>query len=212
MFPEPGLTRQGEPDEKYRFHHRRKDMNMEMEKVVTPLGRVLLERRQAQLEKVILESQERLAELNQGDPGEGYQDGYLLDSQMNVQMLERRLRDVKEVLRGAQVAERPKQSDVIALGHQVHLSLTYPSGETEELTVVLLPSQELSLVEGELLSGEVPVSPISALGTAILGKAAGSTFQYGVNHGTVEGKVLGIGVWQRAFEPLDLADLQSTNP
>jgi transcription elongation GreA/GreB family factor len=185
---------------------------MHTEKVITPLGRVLLERRQAQLEKVILESQERLAELNHGDPGEGYQDGYLLDSQMNVQMLEQRLRDVKELLRGAQLAQRPQQANVIALGHRVHLSLTYPSGESEELTVVLLPSQELSLVEEELENGEVPVSPISALGTAILGQKVGSTFQYGVNHGTVQGKVLGIGVWHRAFEPASLPTLQTTNP
>lgn len=180
---------------------------MDTKKIITPLGRILLERRRAHLEKVILESQERLVELNQGDPGEGYQDGYLLDSQMNVQMLEQRLRDVKELLRGAREAERPTQADVIALGHRVHLSLTYPSGESEELTVVLLPSQELSFVEEELENGEVPVSPVSALGTAILGKKVGSTIHYGVNHGTVEGKVLGIDVWHRAFEPASLPNL-----
>lgn len=186
-------------------------MNMQAQKIVTPLGHTLLERRKAQLEKVILEAQERLVELNQGDPGDGFQDGYLLDSQMNIQMLEQRLRDVTELLRKAQLVERPQQVEVVALGHQVRLSLTYPSGESEELTVVLLPSQELALVEEELENGEVPVSPFSALGTAILGKKAGSTFHYGVNHGSVEGKVLGIGVWHRAFEGAQVSNLQSTN-
>lgn len=110
--------------------------------VVTPLGRTLLERKREQLEKVILEAQEELVDLNQGSPGDGFQDGFLLDTQMNIQMLEQQLRQMTELLKDAAEVKKPQQTDVVALGHRIQLNLTYPSGESEALTVVLVPSSD----------------------------------------------------------------------
>jgi transcription elongation GreA/GreB family factor len=45
----------------------------------------------------------------------------------------------------------------------------------------------------------VPISPHSALGNAIFGKKSGTTFQYDIEAGTVQGKLLKIEVWQPAF-------------
>jgi transcription elongation GreA/GreB family factor len=64
---------------------------------------------------------------------------------------------------------------------------------------VLTGSPELSLVEEHLQNGEVPISPISALGQAILDKKVGATFDYPVENGVVQGQLLKIEIWQPAF-------------
>ena len=169
--------------------------------VVTPLGRSLLKRKKEQLEKIILDTQEGLVDLNRGAPDDGFQDGYLLDTQMNIRMMEQQLGQITELLRDAVEAQKPQQSERVELGHKVRLHLTYPSGDSEQLTIVLIPSQELWLVEEELPNEELTVSPNSALGKAILGQKAGSSFAYEVDAGCVNGKLLKIEIWQHAFEP-----------
>lgn len=168
--------------------------------VITPLGRTLLQRKQKQLEKVILKSQEGLVEINQSDPGDGFQDGFVLDTQMNLQMMEQQLQLLTELLRDSCEAEKPPHNDAVTLGHRIRLNLNYPTGESETLTVVLIPTHELALVDGQLRKGELPVSPNSALGAAIVGCPRGATFQYEINDGIVQGKILQIDLWPRAFE------------
>lgn len=168
--------------------------------VLTPLGRALLQRKKEQLEKVILNTQEGLVDLNRGTPDDGFQDGYLLDTQMNIRMMEQQLGQISELLRDAVEAPKPTHNNAVALGHKVRLNLTYPSGDGEQLTIVLIPSQELWLVEEQLTNGELPISPNSALGKAILGQRAGTPFTYEVDAGCVEGKVLKIELWQHAFD------------
>jgi len=167
--------------------------------MVTPLGHRLLTQKKEQLEKIILEAQEGLADLNQGDPGDGFQDGYLLETQTNIQIMANRLREIRNLLTEAVLTTEPQHKDTVTLGHKVWLTLVYPSGESETLAVVLTGSPELSLVEEHLQNGEVPISPISALGQAILDKKVGATFDYPVENGVVQGQLLKIEIWQPAF-------------
>lgn len=167
---------------------------------VTPLGHTLLRRRKAHLEKLLLQAQEGLVDLTDGDPGDGFQDGYLRDSQMDIQRMEDQLRGITALLREVSLAEEPQQTETVALGHKIELSLSYPSGEAELLTVVLTASPELALVEAYLTRGEVPISPHSALGKAIYGKSANATFGYEVDHGAISGRILAIEVWRHGFE------------
>lgn len=168
--------------------------------MVTPLGYTLLQRKKEQLEKVILTTQETLADMAQGDSGDGFQDSFLLETQMNIQRMDYELQEIKGLLGEAAITVEPQQTDVISLGHRVVLTLIYPSGEREALIVVLTASPELSLVEEHLLNGELPISPNSALGRAVYGGTLGSSFSYEIEGGTVHGQILKIEVWQPAFE------------
>ncbi|MCZ7666936.1 MAG: hypothetical protein M5U34_06795 [Chloroflexi bacterium] len=167
--------------------------------MVTPLGYTLLKRKKEQLEEVVLSTQEDLADMTQGDSGDGFQDSFLLETQMNVQRMDYELREITALLEEADITEMPQQTNSISLGHKVVLTLTYPSGESEALIVILTTSPELPLVEEHLQNGELPVSPQSALGKAIFGKTAGSKFSYEIESGTVQGELLKIEVWQPAF-------------
>lgn len=167
---------------------------------VTPLGHTLLKHRKEHLEKLLLQTQEGLVDLTEGDPGEGFQDGYLRDTQMDIQRMEQQLRGITALLRTVTLAEEPVQTDTVTVGHKVRLSLTYPSGDSEVLTVVLTASPELALVEDYLPNGELPISRHSALGKAIFGKEAGSTFGYEVDDGVISGRLLAIEVWRRGFD------------
>lgn len=137
--------------------------------------------------------------MTQGDSGDGFQDSFLLETQMNVQRMDYELREITALLEEADITEMPQQTNSISLGHKVVLTLTYPSGESEALIVILTTSPELPLVEEHLQNGELPVSPQSALGKAIFGKTAGSKFSYEIESGTVQGELLKIEVWQPAF-------------
>lgn len=172
-------------------------MNEKM--MVTPLGHMLLTQKKSQLENIILETQEGLVELNQGDPGDGFQDSYLAETQTNIQIMGNRLWEINCLLDDAILTSEPRHEDAVSLGHRVLLSLIYPSGERETLPVVLAGSPELPLIEEHLRDGEVPISPHSALGKAIFGKEAGTPFQYDIEAGTVRGQLLRIEVWQPAF-------------
>lgn len=168
---------------------------------VTPLGHTLLKRRKEQLEKVLLQIQEGMVELTEGDPGEGFQDGFLRDTQMDMQRMEYQLRGMTALLREATLAEEPHQTETVTLGHKVRLSVTYPSGARETLTVVVAASPELAFVEDHLANGEVPISPQSALGKAIYSKTAGAAFDYAVDDGAISGQILAIEVWRHGFDP-----------
>ena len=172
-------------------------MNEKM--MVTPLGHMLLTQKKSQLEKIIAETQEGLVDLNQNDPGDGFQDSFLAETQTNIQIMTNRLWEINCLLEDAVLTSEPQHEDVVSLGHRVLLSLTYPSGESETLPVVLAGSPELPLIEDHLQDGEAPISPQSALGKAIFGKKAGTTFQYSIEAGVVQGKLLKIEVWQPAF-------------
>lgn len=174
-------------------------MIMSERMMVTPLGYTLLKRKKEQLEEVVLSTQEDLADMTQGDSGDGFQDSFLLETQMNVQRMDYELREITALLEEADITEMPQQTNSISLGHKVVLTLTYPSGESEALIVILTTSPELPLVEEHLQNGELPVSPQSALGKAIFGKTAGSKFSYEIESGTVQGELLKIEVWQPAF-------------
>ena len=173
--------------------------------MITPLGHMLLTQKKEQLEKIILEAQEGLVELNQGDPGDGFQDGYLMETQTNIQIMTNRLWELEGFLKDAVLTTEPQQKDAVSVGHKVLLALTYPSGESETLTIVLTGSPELPLIEQQLRNGEVPISPNSALGQAIFGEKAGAEFQYVIEDGTVQGQLLKIEVWQSAFPALAVA-------
>lgn len=175
---------------------------------VTPLGHTLLKRRKEHLEKMLLQTQEGMVELTEGDPGEGFQEGFLRDTQMDMQRMEHQLRGITALLREVTLAEEPHQTETVTFGHKIRLSVTYPSGSHEALTVVLAASPELALVEDHLASGEVPVSPHSALGKAIYGKTAGATFDYEVDDGPIRGHILAIEVWRHGF---DLACCSATS-
>jgi transcription elongation GreA/GreB family factor len=168
--------------------------------MVTPLGYKLLQRKKEQLEKVILTTQESLADMAQGDSGDGFQDSFLLETQMKIQRMDYELQEIKGLLGQATITLEPQQTDTVSIGHRVVLTLVYPSGEHEALIVVLTASPELSLVEDHLQSGELPVSPNSALGRAIYGGTSGSLFSYEIEGGTVNGQILKIEVWQPAFK------------
>lgn len=174
-------------------------MIMSERMMVTPLGYTLLKRKKEQLEEIVLSTQEDLADMTQGDSGDGFQDSFLLETQMNVQRMDYELREITALLEEADITEMPQQTNSISLGHKVVLTLTYPSGESEALIVILTTSPELPLVEEHLRNGELPVSPQSALGKAIFGKTAGSKFSYEIESGTVQGELLKIEVWQPAF-------------
>lgn len=178
---------------------------MSNEMMVTPLGYTLLQRKREQLEEVILTAQEGLADMAQGDSGDGFQDSFLLETQMNIQRMDYELREIKGLLGEATITVEPQQTDVVSMGHRVVLTLNYPSGEREALIIVLTASSELSLVEEHLLNGELPISPHSALGRAIYGSTLGSSFSYEIESGTVQGHILKIEVWQPAFECMEYA-------
>lgn len=187
--------------------------------MVTPLGYTLLKHKKEQLEEVIRATQEGLADMTQGDSGDGFQDSFLLDTQMTVQRMDYELREITRLLEEIDIIEPPQQVNVVSLGHKIMLTLTYPSGESEALIVVLTASPELSLVEEHLLNGELPISSCSALGNAIYGKTSGSEFSYEIESGMVQGRLLKIEVWQPAFEIMEGAlarsefnDLQSELP
>lgn len=173
---------------------------MSKDLMITPLGHMLLTRKKDQLKKAILETQESLVDLTQGDSGDGFQDGFLLETQTNVQIMQNRLREIKAFLKDAVVTAEPEQKDTVSLGHRIVLTLAYPSGEHEWLTVVLTTTHELALLEQSLLDDEIPVSPNSALGKAIYGKKVGDDFSYEIEAGTVRGKLLKIEIWKYAFE------------
>lgn len=167
--------------------------------IITPLGHMLLMQKKEHLEEAILATQEGLIDLNQGDPGDGFQDSYLSETQTNMQIMENRLWEINCLLEDATLSIEPQQEDIVSLGHKVLLSLTYPSDESETLPIVITSSPELPLIEEHLQNGEVPVSPHSALGQVIFGKKTGATFQYDIEAGTVRGQLLKIEVWQPAF-------------
>lgn len=98
------------------------------------------------------------------------------------------------------MASIPQQAARVSPGHRVRLALRYPSGERELLTVILLPSEELSWVEKYLLDDEIAISPNSTLGKAICGRKIGAIFSYNIEEGLVQGQILNIKVWQNAFE------------
>lgn len=178
-------------------------MNEKM--LVTPLGHMLLTQRKEQLEKMILETQEGLVELNEGDTGDGFQDGYLWETQTDIQIMTSRLREIDNILKDAVLTMEPQPKEAVSLGHKALLSLTYPSGESETLNVVLASSSELPLIEEYLQNGEVPISPHSALGKAIFGKRVGTEFQYVIEAGTVQGQLLQVEIWQPAFPAVAVA-------
>lgn len=167
--------------------------------MVTPLGHILLTQKKEQLEKMILEAQEELAELNHGDPGDGFQDSYLLETQTNIQLMGNRLREIQNILTEAILTTQPQHKESVSLGHKVWLALTYPSEESETITVILTGSPELSLVGEHIQNGEVPISPNSALGQAIYNKKAGDNFHYTVENGIVQGQLSKIEIWQPTF-------------
>ena len=80
----------------------------------------------------------------------------------------------------------------------------YPSGEQELLTVVLTTTHELALLEQSFLNDAIPISPNSALGKAIYGREDGTEFSYEIEAGTVQGKLLQVGIWQYAFDTPEL--------
>lgn len=168
--------------------------------MVTPLGYDLLKRKKERLEMVISAAHIDMADMAQGDSADGFQDSFLLETQMNLQRTDYELREVVRLLEEATVLEVPAQMDVVALGHRVVLTLAYPSGESEALIVVLTASPEISLIEEHLLNGELPVSPHSALGKAIYGQAVGSEFSYPIEGGLVQGQLLKTEIWQPAFD------------
>jgi transcription elongation GreA/GreB family factor len=171
--------------------------------MVTPLGYDLLQRKRERLRQAILATHGEMGDMAQGDSADGFQDSFLLETQMNAQRMDHELREVTRFLEEATIIEAPTQVNVVSLGHRVVLTLTYPSGETEALIVVLTASAELSLIEEHLLYGELPVSPHSALGKAMYGQAVGSEFSYGIESGTVQGQVLKTEVWQPGFESVE---------
>lgn len=168
--------------------------------LLTPLGYQLLREKKVEVEDMLLASQDDLVDLVQDSPDDGFQDSYVLQVQMDVQAVERQLRDLGDLLHDVQPAPRPAEADRLGLGHLALLRLHYPWEETEMLAVVLVASQELSLVEGYMRDSEVPVSANSALGQALFGLRAGDNFSYELDSGTVRGKVLDVEVWSPAFE------------
>lgn len=166
---------------------------------ITPLGRKLIIQRKENLERMIQETQQELAGLAQADPGDGFHDSFFLQTQMNVQMLEQQLREITAQLYNAKLISRPHQKLAIALGHIVTLELNNPYGEREVLTVILFGPAELALIEKHIASEEFPISPNSALGTAILGTKKGESFRYEVDAGAFQGKILNIEIWDKAF-------------
>ena len=168
--------------------------------LITPLGRVLLKQKKDDLELSILKRQEELSDMSDGRPEDGFQDSYVTDAQMDMHLLGQRLQEITYLLAKTNTISIPGQTEWVSIGHQVRLSLHYPSEEQELLTIVLIPSEELSLVEQHLQEGEIPVSPGSALGEAIYGRKAGAIFSYDIEEGLVQGRILNIKVWQNAFE------------
>jgi transcription elongation GreA/GreB family factor len=144
-------------------------------------------------------TQEGLAEMAGDDPGDGFQDSFLLETQMNAQRMAFELREIARLLEDVHIAETPPHTDVVTLGHRVTLSLVYPYGEREALSVVLTPSPELALIGDHMLNGEFLISPQSALGSAIIGRPAGATFSYAIEESVVHGRILEIAVWEPAF-------------
>jgi transcription elongation GreA/GreB family factor len=166
---------------------------------VTPLGRVLLKQKKENLELSILKRQEELADLSENNPGDGFQDSYVTDAQMNVHLIGQQLQEITHLLAKTRMVSIPQQTERVSLGHSVRLALRYPTGERELLTVILIPSEELSLVEKHLLDDEIAISPGSTLGEAICGRKVGAIFSYNIEEGLVKGQVLNIKVWQNAF-------------
>jgi hypothetical protein len=174
--------------------------------MVTPLGHMLLEHKKAYLENALVEAQEELSDLSSGDNGEGFQDSFFLQRQMDVQRLGHELGEVTDVLRKTQIAGKPEKNGPLTIGHHVGVTLHYPFDESESLTVILLASEEMALVEAYLADGEVPVSAHSALGKAIYGCEKGARFSYEIESGAVRGKILNVEVWQPAFETEEIPD------
>lgn len=168
--------------------------------LITPLGQMLLKQKREDLELSILERQEALANLAQDNPEDGFQDSYVFDTQMDFQHIDQQLREITGLLSETRTASIPSQIEQVALGHKAKLVLKYPSDEWESLTILLLTSAEIPLVEKYLMNGEVPISPNSALGKAIYGRKAGTEFSFNIESGTVRGQLLDIEVWQYAFE------------
>jgi hypothetical protein len=168
--------------------------------IVTPLGHMLLEQKKVYLENALVEAQEELGDLSSGDNGEGFQDSFVLQRQMDAQRLGHELSDVTDVLRKAQIAGRPEKNGPLAIGHRAGVTLDYPFDESESLTAILLATEEMALVEAYLADGEVPVSAHSALGKAIYGCEKGARFSYEIESGAVHGQILNVGVWRPAFE------------
>ncbi|MCB0026579.1 MAG: hypothetical protein KDE28_01645 [Anaerolineales bacterium] len=175
--------------------------------LITPLGYTQLQYKKAQLEDALLKARNTLADMAQGGVGDGFQDSFLLETQMNIQRMGYDVQEIKRLLSEVTIIEAPQQTNNVSIGHRVILTLIYPSGEHEALLVVLTASPELSLVEEHLINGELPVSPSSSLGKAIYGQTPGSRFSYEIESGVVHGEILKIELWQPAFEVPKLASL-----
>lgn len=167
---------------------------------LTPLGFELLRQKKTEYEQILLSSRDRLAVMSQGSPDEGFQDSFVLQVQMDAQIVERQLRDLDDLLRRARPRTRPQASEELCLGHRALLKLHYPWQESETLAVVLVASQELPLLERYLTDGEAPVSVHSPLGQALYGARRGAGFSYEIDGGTVRGEVLDVEVWSPAFD------------
>ncbi len=167
---------------------------------LTPLGFQLLRRKKTEYEETLLGSRDRLAVIAQGSPDEGFQDSFVLQVQMDAQIVERQLRELDDLLRRARPQARPEATEELCLGHRALLKLNYPWQESETLAVVLAASQELPLLEGYLTDGEAPVSIHSPLGKALYGARQGDRFSYEIDGGIVRGEVLKVEVWSPAFD------------
>ena len=167
---------------------------------LTPLGFQLLRQKKTEYEQTLLGSGDRLAVMAQGSPDEGFQDSFVLQVQMDAQIVERQLRDLEDLLRRARPRARPETTEVLCLGHRALLELLYPWQECETLAVVLVASPEVPLLERYLTDGEAPVSVNSPLGKALYGARRGGSFSYEIDGGAVRGKVLDVEVWSPAFD------------
>jgi len=171
---------------------------------LTPLGFQLLRKKKTEYEETLLGSRDRLAVMAQGSPDEGFQDSFVLQLQMDAQIIERQLRELDDLLRRARPQTRPEATEALCLGHRALLKLEYPWQESETLAVVLVASQELPLLERYLNDGEAPVSVHSPLGKALYGARQGDSFSYEIDGGKVHGKVLSVEVWAPAFDVTDV--------
>ena len=68
---------------------------------LTPLGFQLLRKKKTEYEETLLGSRDRLAVMAQGSPDEGFQDSFVLQLQMDAQIIERQLRELDDLLRRA---------------------------------------------------------------------------------------------------------------
>jgi transcription elongation GreA/GreB family factor len=170
---------------------------------ITSLGWELLQQKKRKIEGSISEYKQELGDLARGDPGDGFHDSLFLQSQMKVQVLEEQLRQVEGTLANVKVVSEVTQVETVTIGHRVTLKLCYPGEEIEEMIAVILDPVETEVIQYYLSGDEFPISDRSPLGAAICGAKAGNRFQYNIDAGIVEGEILEIEVWDRAFKNAD---------